>query len=48
MSLNYVGTPVGAAIAGVVATRSMEAALLLGVVSCLAAGGIAAAMIPPE
>jgi MFS family permease len=48
MSFNYVGTPIGAAVAGIVATRSIEAALVLGVVSCLVAGVLAAVMIPSE
>jgi len=46
MSFNYFGFPIGAAFAGVVAARSIEMALVSGVATCLAAGLIAAVMIP--
>jgi MFS family permease len=46
MSFNYLGFPVGAALAGAVAARSIEAALISGVATCLIAGLIAEVMIP--
>jgi predicted MFS family arabinose efflux permease len=45
MSFNYVGIPIGSAIAGVVATRSIEAAVAIGVVTSLIAGVLAVMMI---
>ena len=48
MSFNYVGIPIGSAIAGVVATRSIEAAVAIGVATSLIAGVLAVMMIPPE
>jgi len=46
MAFNFVGYPIGTAIAGAVATVSIEAAILVGVVACLVAGASAAALIP--
>lgn len=49
VSLNTLGIPVGSAIAGFVATRSIEEAIAFGVVASLISGCIAAVMIPsPE
>ena len=48
MSFNYVGIPIGSAIAGVVATRSIEAAVAIGVVTSLIAGVLAVMMIPED
>jgi MFS family permease len=46
MSFNFAGYPIGAAIAGVLAARSIQLAVGLGVVAALAAGVIAHRMIP--
>jgi hypothetical protein len=48
MSFNYLGVPIGSVIAGWLATSSIDAAIALGVVSCLAAGVIAAVTIPQD
>lgn len=48
MSLNYLGTPVGAALAGVMSARSIPAAIAFGVVACLISAAIAAVMIPSD
>jgi MFS family permease len=47
MSFNYSGIPVGAAIAGGIAARSIDSAILFGAVTCLVGGILAVAMIPP-
>ncbi len=46
MSFNFMGFPVGSAITGLLAPVSIEGAILFGAVACLAAGVIAAALIP--
>ena len=46
MAVNFMGFPVGAAAAGVIATVSLPAAVGLGVVACLAGGVLAARMVP--
>jgi predicted MFS family arabinose efflux permease len=46
MSFNYLGTPLGAALAGVIGSRSVEAAIALGALSCLVSGVLAVWMIP--
>jgi MFS family permease len=46
MSFNYLGSPIGSVLAGTMAARSIEAALVCSVISCMVSGGIAAAMIP--
>jgi len=48
MSFNYVGIPIGSAIAGIVAARSIEAAIAVGVVMCLISAVLAVVMIPSE
>jgi len=48
MSVNYVGIPVGAAIAGIVAGRSIELATTFGVVASVVAAIIVMATIPPD
>ena len=48
MSFNYIGIPVGSAIGGMVATRSLESAVSVGVLTCLASAAIAVWMIPPR
>lgn len=48
MAFNYVGTPVGSALAGIVAARSLTMAILFGIAACIASGILAAAMIPRQ
>src|SRR5205823_1194157 len=45
MSFNSMGIPIGAACAGFLAVRSIEAAIAFAVVMCLIAGAVAAVMI---
>jgi len=46
MAFNFSGWPVGAALAGVIATRSIEAAIVVGVVAAAVGVAFAATMIP--
>ncbi len=46
MAFNSIGFPVGAALAGLIAAASLEAAVLLGVGACLVAALVAAILIP--
>ena len=46
MNFNFAGFPIGSAIAGWLAARSIEGAVAFGVVACLLAGAIAALGIP--
>jgi hypothetical protein len=46
MSFNYSGIPIGSALTGALATRSMDATVLSGVLVSLLAGVIALAIIP--
>ena len=46
MAFNFMGYPVGAAIAGVLATSSIELAVMVGVVAALVASLLAAVLIP--
>lgn len=46
MSFNFMGFPVGSAIAGVLAPVSLDGAIIFGVAACLAAVVIAAALVP--
>jgi MFS family permease len=46
MSFNFAGYPIGASLAGWIASVSVDAAVVLGVVACVAAAIIAWAMIP--
>lgn len=46
MSFNYLGIPIGSVVAGVVAARSLEAAIAIGVVASFVAGIIAAVTVP--
>jgi MFS family permease len=48
MAFNFVGYPIGAALAGVIAAVSVEAAILVGAVACLVAAVAAAVMIPRQ
>jgi len=47
MSFNYIGTPVGSALAGAIASRSIEAAIVFGAVSSMVSGFLAMSLIPP-
>jgi MFS family permease len=46
MAVNFMGFPIGAAAAGVIASVSLPAAVGLGVVACLVGGTLAAVMVP--
>lgn len=48
MGFNFLGFPVGAALAGALAAQSLEAAILPGIAACLVAALAAATMIPPS
>lgn len=46
MSFNYAGTPIGAAVAGVMASTSIRTAIVFAAVASLVAGALAMTMIP--
>jgi MFS family permease len=46
MAFNFVGYPIGAALAGAIAAVSIDAAIVVGAVACIVAGLVAAVMIP--
>jgi predicted MFS family arabinose efflux permease len=46
MAVNFLGFPIGAAVAGVLAATSLDVAIVVGVGACLAAATIASVMIP--
>jgi MFS family permease len=46
MSFNFLGGPIGSAITGFMAARSVNAAIIFGIVTCVIAGIMGAAMIP--
>lgn len=46
MAINFMGFPIGAALAGAIATVSLAAAVWLGVAACVVGGLLAAVMIP--
>jgi MFS family permease len=46
MSFNYLGVPLGSAIAGILAARSIESAIVFGVVTCVMSGVATLLMIP--
>src|SRR5262249_41872901 len=46
MSFNYLGGPIGSAITGFMAARSVNASIVFGIVTCVVAGIMGAAMIP--
>ena len=48
MAMNFVGYPIGAALAGAIAAVSIEAAIVVGAVACVVAGVVAAVMIPRQ
>ena len=46
MGFNFLGYPIGTALAGAIASVSIEAAIVVGAVACIVAGIAAALMIP--
>jgi MFS family permease len=48
MAFNFVGFPIGAALAGAIAAFSIEAAIIVGAVACVVAGVAAAVLIPRQ
>ena len=48
MAFNFVGYPIGAALAGSIASVSIDAAIIVGGVAALVAGVVAAVMIPRQ
>lgn len=46
MAFNFAGFPIGAALGGLVAETSIEAAIVIGIAACLVAAFFAATMIP--
>jgi MFS family permease len=48
MAFNFSGFPIGAALAGVLASRSIESAILVGVVASMLAAFLAAVMVPRQ
>ncbi len=46
MAFNFMGYPIGAALAGALAAESLVAAIALGIVACLVAAVLAAVLIP--
>ncbi len=46
MGFNFLGYPIGAALAGVLATQSIELAIVVGAIAAVVAGVVAAIMIP--
>lgn len=48
MSINFAGYPVGAALGGLVAASSIEAAVVLGVVACIVGAGLGWRFVPPD
>jgi len=46
MSFNFAGFPIGSAIGGILAGQSIELAIGVSIVACLAAFGLAAWLIP--
>jgi MFS family permease len=46
MGLNFIGYPIGTALAGAIASSSIEASIVVGAVACVVAGVAAAALIP--
>ena len=48
MAMNFVGYPIGAALAGVIASSSIEAAIIVGAAACLVAAVAAATLIPRQ
>ncbi|HEX5823936.1 MAG TPA: MFS transporter [Candidatus Limnocylindrales bacterium] len=46
MAFNFIGYPIGAALAGAIAAVSIDAAIIVGASACVVAGLLAAVMIP--
>ena len=48
MAFNFAGYPIGAALAGVLAARSIELAIVVGLVAVVVASGLAAVLVPRD
>jgi hypothetical protein len=48
MSFNYLGGPIGSAITGFMAAKSLDGAIVFGMVTSVIAGIMGAVMIPGE
>jgi hypothetical protein len=48
MSFNFAGFPIGSALAGLLVARSLDAAILFGIVAAIVGGIFALALIPAE
>jgi hypothetical protein len=48
MAFNFMGFPIGAAIAGALVSVSMEATIWFGVVACVVAAVAAAVLVPAQ
>ena len=48
MAFNFIGYPVGAALGGIVAARSIESAVVLGIAAALVGTALAATMVPRQ
>jgi hypothetical protein len=46
MGFNFVGFPIGAALSGVIAAKSLGAAVVLGIGACVVGGILAAVLVP--
>jgi MFS family permease len=46
MAFNFIGYPIGAALAGAIAAVSIDAAIIVGAMGCIVAGLVAGVMIP--
>jgi predicted MFS family arabinose efflux permease len=48
MAFNFIGYPIGAALAGLLAATSIESSIVVGVAACFLAAGLAATMVPRQ
>ena len=48
MGFNYIGVPIGAVLAGLIAAGSLVSAVVLGVLACLASAVLAATQVPAQ
>jgi MFS family permease len=48
MGFNYIGVPIGAVLAGLIAAGSLTSAVVLGVIACIASALFAATLIPAQ
>jgi MFS family permease len=46
MSFNYLGIPVGSAVAGIIATHSIQAAIVFGIIACFVSGALVVLTVP--